>query len=64
MKQHLIADDKELNKIYKKYKSGKMTSGALKEIACVKMEDFMNNFVKGIEKAKKQIGSLKFVKFK
>ena len=41
-----------------------MTSGALKEIACVKMEDFMNNFVKGIEKAKKQIGSLKFVKFK
>ena len=35
MKQHLIEDDKELDKIYNEYKSGKMTSGELKEIACV-----------------------------
>ncbi len=64
MKQHLVEDDKELNKIYKAYKSGKMTSGELKEIACDKMEEFMNNFVKGVEKARKQINKLKFVKFK
>lgn len=64
MKQHLVEDDRELNKIYNDYKSGKMTSGELKELACIKMEKFMNNFVKGVEKARKQIGRLKFVKFK
>jgi tryptophanyl-tRNA synthetase len=64
MKQHLVEDDKELNKIYKAYKSGKMTSGELKKIACSKMEKFMNNLNKGIEKARKQISKLKFVKFK
>ena len=64
MKQHLIEDDKELNKIYKTYKSGKMTSGELKDIACKEMEKFMGNFVKGVEKARKQISKLKFVKFK
>jgi len=64
MKQHLVEDDKELNKIYKKYKSGKMTSGELKEIASKKMEKFMNNFNKGIQDARKHIKKLKFVKFK
>jgi nitrogen fixation NifU-like protein len=47
-----------------KYKSGKITSGELKEIACSKMEEFMNNFVKGIEHARKHIDELNFVKFK
>lgn len=64
MKQHLVEDDKELDKIYNEYKSGKMTSGELKEIACDKMEEFMNGFVKGVEKAMKGIDKLKFVKFK
>src|SRR3989344_4906021 len=64
MKQHLVEDDKELNKIYNEYKSGKITSGELKEIACNKMEDFMDNFVKGIEQARKHISKLNFVKFK
>ncbi|MDP6648027.1 MAG: tryptophan--tRNA ligase [Candidatus Woesearchaeota archaeon] len=64
MKQHLVEDDKELNKIYKKYKSGKMTSGELKQIACDKMEKFMGNFVKGVEQARKHINRLNFVKFK
>ena len=64
MKQHLVEDDAELNKIYNDYKSGKMTSGELKEIACGKMEGFMNNFVKGIEHARKHIDRLNFVKFK
>ena len=63
MKQHLVEDDKELDNIYKKYKSGKMTSGELKEIACARMEKFMNDFVKGIEKARKQVDKLKFVKY-
>jgi len=64
LKQHLIEDDKELNKIYHAYKSGKMTSGEIKQITIEKMEIFMNNFIKGVEKAKKQIITLKFVKFK
>ncbi len=64
MKQHLVENDKELNKIYQEYKSGKMTSGELKEIACEKMEEFMNNFVNGIGQARKHIDKLNFVKFK
>jgi len=61
MKQHLVEDDAELNDIYKKYKSGQMTSGELKEIACVKMTEFMNNFEKNLKKARKDINKLKFV---
>ena len=64
LKQHLVEDDKELNKIYEEYKSGKMTSGEIKEIACEKMTKFMNDFVKKTEKARKQIDKLKFIKFK
>ena len=40
-----------------------MTSGEIKQITIEKMEIFMNNFTKGMEKAKKQINTLKFVKF-
>lgn len=64
MKQHLVEDDKELEGIYAKYKSGKMTSGELKGIASAKMEVFMKGFVKGIEDARKHIDELNFVKFK
>jgi len=64
MKQHLVEDDNELDKIYHEYKSGKMTSGELKEVACAKMEEFMSSFVKGIEQARKHIDTLNFVKFK
>ncbi len=64
MKQHLVEDDGELDDIYKKYKSGKMTSGELKELAVEKMEKFMIEFVKGIEDARKHIDRLNFVKFK
>ena len=64
MKQHLAEDDKELDKIYHEYKSGRMTSGELKEIACSKIEEFMNNFVKGVEQARRHIDKLNFVKFK
>ena len=55
---------KPFNKIYNEYKSGRITSGELKEIACSKMEEFMDDFVKGIEHARKHIDRLNFVKFK
>jgi tryptophanyl-tRNA synthetase len=64
LKQHLVEDDKELRRIYEEYKSGRMTSGEIKEIACEKMTDFMNNFIRKTEKARKQISRVKFVKFK
>jgi len=54
LKQHLIEDDNELDKIYKEYKSGKMTSGEIKEIACKKMTEFMNDFSKKNRKSKKK----------
>jgi tryptophanyl-tRNA synthetase len=63
LKQHLVEDDKELDKIYKDYKSGKMTSGEIKELACEKMTQFMEDFNKKTEKARKNIDKLKFVKF-
>ncbi len=43
LKQHLVEDDKELQEIYDSYKSGKMTSGELKEIACAKMTVFLKD---------------------
>ena len=64
LKQHLVEDDKELQKIYDEYKSGRMTSGELKEIACKKMTEFMNNFTKELNKAKKIVPKLNFVTFK
>jgi tryptophanyl-tRNA synthetase len=62
LKLHLIEDDDELDNIYNEYKSGKMTSGELKEIACKKITEFMQTFEKNIEKAKRNIDELKFVK--
>ncbi|MBL7054958.1 tryptophan--tRNA ligase [Candidatus Woesearchaeota archaeon] len=64
LKQHLVEDDEELDKIYMEYKSGKMTSGEIKDIACEKMAKFMNDFVKKTEKARKQTDKLKFIRFK
>ncbi len=62
LKQHLIEDDKELDRIYKEYKSGKMTSGEIKEITCKKMIEFMHNLERGIREARKRISELKFIK--
>jgi tryptophanyl-tRNA synthetase len=64
LKQHLVEDDKELEQIYHDYKSGKMTSGEIKQIACEKMTRFMEDFIKKTEKARKEINKLKFVSFK
>jgi len=64
LKQHLIEDDKELDRIYNEYKSGKMLSGELKQLTYEKMEKFMEHLTKGIEHARKHIDSLNFVRFK
>lgn len=63
LKQHLIEDDEELDRIYDEYKSGKMTSGELKKLTCEKMILFMEKFEKDIEKARKIVPTLNFVKF-
>ena len=61
LKTHLIEDDDELDKIHAEYKSGKMTSGEIKEIACNKMNKFLENFNNNIQKHKNtKINFLKF----
>ena len=62
LKMHLVEDDNELKQIHDDYVSGKMTSGEIKEIACKKMELFMNDFNLKLEKAKKEIKNVFFVK--
>lgn len=63
LKQHLVEDDKELEKIHEEYKSGAMTSGEIKELACKKAIAFMDDFNKRLEKARKIVPKLKFVEF-
>ncbi len=53
LKQHLIEDDKELDKIYKEYKSGKLTAMEIKQIGIEKMMKFMHDFEKKLVKARK-----------
>ena len=55
--------DKELDKIYADCKAGKLLCGECKQISCNKMTEFMQNLEEGIEKARKNIDKLKFVKF-
>ena len=62
LKQHLVEDDKELNKIYKAYKSGKMTSAEIKELAINKMTTFMKTFERDLVKAKKTVKKLPFAR--
>lgn len=64
LKQHLIEDDKELQKIYDEYKSGKMLTGELKQLTADKMIAFMQDFNKKLEVARKNVDKLNFVKFK
>ncbi|MBI2144538.1 tryptophan--tRNA ligase [Candidatus Woesearchaeota archaeon] len=63
LKQHLVEDDSELQKIHDDYKSGKMTSGELKQIACEKMTAFLADFSTKLEKARQNVDKLKFVAF-
>jgi len=63
LKQHLVEDDKELDKIYHDYKSGKLLSSEIKQIAIEKMEKFMKNFERDLASARKIAPKLKFVHF-
>jgi tryptophanyl-tRNA synthetase len=63
LKQHLVTDDKELDDIYKDYKSGKMTAGEIKEIAVDKMDFFMKDFNKRLKKARKEMAKTNFIIF-
>lgn len=64
LKQHLVEDDKELESIHDRYKSGQLTSGELKEIACEKMVRFMELFSSRLEESRKIVDALDFVRFK
>ena len=64
LKQHLVEDDAELQKIYDDYSSGKMLSGELKQLTYEKMEKFMNDFDQKLEKARKNIHKLNFIRFR
>jgi len=61
LKQHFIEDDKELRRIYDEYKSGRMTTGEIKDITCEKLSKFMKEFEKNFEKAKKIVPKLNFL---
>ena len=63
-KQHLIDDDKQLQKIYDDCKAGKLLCGEDKKNCCAMIEKFMKDFEAKIVKARKQVGKLKFIKFK
>jgi tryptophanyl-tRNA synthetase len=63
-KQHLIEDDKELKKVYNDCKKGKLLCGEDKKNCCKLMSKFMNELVKNIEKARKNIDKLNFIRFK
>jgi len=63
-KQHLVESDKELNSIYHACKSGNLMCGNHKNNSCALMDNFMENLVLGMEKARKNIDKLKFVEFR
>lgn len=63
-KQHLVESDKELDAIYHACRSGNLLCGEDKNNACEYMKSFMENLILGMEKARKNIGRLKFVEFR
>ncbi|MBW3002097.1 tryptophan--tRNA ligase [Candidatus Woesearchaeota archaeon] len=62
-KQHLIEDDKELDKIFQNCKTGKILCGEDKQKACELMTEFMEDFEAKLKKAKKGVNKLNFIKF-
>lgn len=62
-KQHLLENEKDLNKVYIDCKRGKLLCGEDKMNACEIARKFMNRFSKELEKARKKVKKIKFVKF-
>ena len=60
-KQHLIEDDKELDEIYRRCKSGELLCGEDKARACKLMKKFMEDFNKKFKKAKKNVDKLNII---
>ncbi|MFH0970791.1 MAG: tryptophan--tRNA ligase [Candidatus Diapherotrites archaeon] len=63
LKQHLVESDKELKKIHDDYKSGKMLSGEIKQIAVEKMNAFLEKFDADVKHYRKHIKDVEFVQF-
>jgi len=63
LKQHLVESDHELQKIHDDYKSGKMLSGELKQIAVEKMTTFLKKFNEDMEMYRSKIDDVKFLTF-
>ncbi|MBN1644829.1 tryptophan--tRNA ligase [Candidatus Woesearchaeota archaeon] len=63
-KQHLVEKDNELNRIYNDCKAGILTCGENKKRACELITKFMNDFNNKLEKAKKQVNKLSFIRFR
>ncbi len=63
LKHHLIESDKELKKIHDDYKSGKMLSGEIKQLAVEKMNMFLKTFDEDVKKYQKKIDDVQFLKF-
>ncbi|MBU0980640.1 MAG: tryptophan--tRNA ligase [Nanoarchaeota archaeon] len=62
-KQHLIEDDKELQKIHDDCKAGKLLCGEDKQHCCELMERYMKKLKKDIEAARKNVDKLNFIRF-
>lgn len=63
LKLHLLDDDRELQRIYDEYRSGRMHSGEMKDIGCDLMTKFLKDFEVRLEKARKQVNRLEFIRF-
>jgi tryptophanyl-tRNA synthetase len=55
LRMFLEEDDKKLEEIYNNYKSGELTTGELKKYTIDKINTFLENHQKEMQKAKKQI---------
>lgn len=62
-KQHLIEDDKELDKVHKHCEAGTLLCGPDKKNACELMDKYMEDLLRKIEKARNNIDKLNFIKF-
>lgn len=63
LKQHLVESDKELQKIHDDYKSGKMLSGEIKQIAVDKMNTFLKKFDEDVEEYRSRMDDVQFLTF-
>ncbi|MFH1133208.1 MAG: tryptophan--tRNA ligase [Nanoarchaeota archaeon] len=62
-KQHLVEDDADLDDIYARCKKGTLLCGENKEHCCELMTAFLEKFSKDLEKARKKVDGLEFVRF-